>query len=401
MGDNLSKETYTPESMTQSNNSANATKAPAKDRTPLVIPASPPLKARKKPIPWDTDVGTDNNDSSVERLIKWLLRDDVYKQWQEGVAPSGETITKKALTEEFLEELINVGIDYRKVADIQTKIYQLEHDFGKARNWIARNKPDEKESSNQTESTRTTVLQKCKHYYRLEPIFGKYLDFPSKKDLESLEAQTPPRKTTTTSPPPSSSTSSPTPVRTVPPSTTSTPAPKRTVFDLFEALVKNQHSIVPSGSNNGYNQLIANPQVNLSPPPPPSRTNNVHTSMPTTSSVAAVADSTSSDPSSQMLSLLALEKSIMAEASQQSIDSKERVSLERLRLKEKEHNDRMEVKKRKLDLEEMKMSQDYDIQKRKATAEILASHAQLIAELRALGLSNADIVDYIRRSENA
>ena len=119
-----------------------------------MIPSSPILKPRKKPIPWDTDFGTDNNDSSVERLIKWLLQDQIYKQWQEGTNEAGEPITKKALTEEFFDKLLKVGIDYRKVADIQTKIYQLEHDFRKARDWIVRFKPDQKDSSTHTDATR-------------------------------------------------------------------------------------------------------------------------------------------------------------------------------------------------------------------------------------------------------
>ena len=96
-----------------------------------------------------------------------------------------------------------------------------------------------------------------------------------------------------------------------------------------------------------------------------------------------------------------MEKTLEAEIAQQVTESKERVALARLKLEEKEHNDRMEIKKRKLDLNELKMSQEYDIKKRKSTAEILASHAQLISELRALGLPNADIVDYMRKAESA
>ena len=96
-----------------------------------------------------------------------------------------------------------------------------------------------------------------------------------------------------------------------------------------------------------------------------------------------------------------MEKTFEAEIAQQVMESKERVALARLKLEEKEHDDRMEIKKRKLDLNELKMSQEYDIKKRKSTAEILASHAQLISELRALGLPNADIVDYMRKAESA
>ncbi|KAI7854306.1 hypothetical protein BDC45DRAFT_509166 [Circinella umbellata] len=369
-------------------------------RIPRVIPASPVLKPRKKHMPWDTDFGTDNKDSSIERLVKWLLQDHVYRQWQEGVNEAGEPVTKKALTEEFLHELLEGGIDYRRGGDIQTKIYQLEHDFGKARDWIVRFRPKEKDSSTHTEETRSAVVQKCKYYYRLEPVFGKYLGFPSLDD--SITVRTPPprrskNKNISSSPSRSVSTSAPVQSHLLssPRTTLSSPrtalSSRPSLYNLIESIVKNQQRIVTNNPHPVNTEAREH------------ENNNTQTSsiLPTTATTTEDNSSVPPDDSYVPTSLTILEKTLEAETDQQVMESKERVELERLKLEEKKHNDRMEIKKRKLDLNELKLSQEYDIKKRKSTAETLASHAQLISELRALGLPNADIVDYMKKVENA
>ncbi|KAI9495168.1 hypothetical protein BDB00DRAFT_814930 [Zychaea mexicana] len=404
---------------------------PAQGRVPVVVPASPTLKARKKPMPWESDSGTDGSgDSSMERLIKWISRDDHYKKWRTGVGPSGEAITKKALSENFLSELVKAGIDHRKTADIHTKIYELERNFESARGWIVTNKPDQEDSALHDHETRAAVVSLCKYYYRIEPVFGDYFGFS--KDLR--RSQTPKKKAiNATSFKSTRPTSALTPA--LPASASTAPAPSTTALASLQAMPSQANSNVDlvrfasqletvlkqhrqqsipatsSTSSTFTSAPQADPSTQHSPLTLSDSTGTSTTPRLTTissqpllsssSPTAAAQASNATSPIGMHTGSLSYHQPNDAELVYHSIASKERVALERLRLKERKHKDTMEMKKRKLDLQEYQTSKEIEIKKRKATAEILGAHAQLISELRSLGLANSDIIDYMKKAENA
>ncbi|KAI8142913.1 hypothetical protein BJV82DRAFT_612702 [Fennellomyces sp. T-0311] len=371
----------------------------------MVVPADPGPKSRKRPIPWDTDSGTDGDGSSMERLIKWILRDNNFRRWRRGVGANNEPITKKSLIDEFLGELQSAGIDYRKTADVQTKVYQLENDFEKSRQWLASNDKPENSALHDA-STRETVGQKCKYYYRLEPVFGEFIPF-SKDILTRRSTHGRPSKSST----PPASTSAPVapasaPSQHIPISPrTSSSAPatqslvaNETIQAALTAFVDRLHQpsavtsqlplqtvidfrttapvSLPGPPSNGSTGLLPPPPQRYPPhqppPPPPLPYNDP---MPLTATPQCGPENV------------------------QSIMGGERIAIEKLRLAERKHGDRMELKKRKLAMLENQSAKELDIKKRKATAEILTAHAQLISELRSLGLPNSEIIDYMKKAE--
>ena len=96
------------------------------------------------------------------------------------------------------------------------------------------------------------VIQKCKYYYRLEPVFGKYLDFPSMDNPGSFRTP-PPKKPSITNnniPPSPSSVSSPALVQ--PPSSsnpTTVLSNRPSLYNLMESALRNKQRIMTSSFN--------------------------------------------------------------------------------------------------------------------------------------------------------
>ncbi|KAI9318801.1 hypothetical protein BX666DRAFT_1931650 [Dichotomocladium elegans] len=315
---------------------------------------NPQPQIRKKPIAWDTDAGRDGKTSSMEMMLNWLLRDEKFRIWRTGVSSNGQQMSKKSLISELLNELLQAGIDYRKQADIHTKIYQLEHDFEKARLWIVNNNKD-LDSATHDDATRAIVMQKCKYYYRIEPTFSEFLPFKHK----------------------------------TPSSAQHTPDKKEEVQQQQAKQSTPPHHPISQQQNLAHMSAFA--------PIRPVLSNDVHPSHPP---APTSAESSSSLSSSQPVAFHPSPSRYPPHLQEEPITSNERIEIQRLRLRETIHLDRMEIKRRKLAIRETESLAEMEIARRQATAQILAAHAQLIAELRTLGLPNAEIIDYLKKSEN-
>ena len=97
------------------------------------------------------------------------------------------------------------------------------------------------------------VIQKCKYYYRLEPVFGKYLDFPSMDDPGSFHTP-PPKKPSITNNNNSPSLSSPvsSPALIQPPSSshpTTVLSNRSSLYNLIESVLRNQQRDMTNSSN--------------------------------------------------------------------------------------------------------------------------------------------------------
>lgn len=70
------------------------------------------------------------------------------------------------------------------------------------------------------------------------------------------------------------------------------------------------------------------------------------------------------------------------------------VKMQRLRLKEKMHDDMMEVERRKLAILEAESKPQLELKKRELSLQIVQGQVELLKELRTLGLSSQDAMKF-------
>ncbi|KAG7393340.1 hypothetical protein PHYPSEUDO_009544 [Phytophthora pseudosyringae] len=113
---------------------------------------------------WDAD-GVDDGPSSMDVLIQWLEVPGNAARWLE---PKREGDgSRMEMAYEVYDQLLAHGINYRKVASINTKLCKLEHQLQNAECWLKTKGLRHYDASKKSERE---VLQRCPYYPVLKSL---------------------------------------------------------------------------------------------------------------------------------------------------------------------------------------------------------------------------------------
>lgn len=95
--------------------------------------ASESTRLRKAPKKWEDD-GADGGPASIQVILDWITTSGNFAKWK------GEMggISKQTLCGEIVNQMKEVGIYHRNVADVRTKIQDIINSYNKARDWSER-----------------------------------------------------------------------------------------------------------------------------------------------------------------------------------------------------------------------------------------------------------------------